>query len=106
MRGKLTALGLAAALLGAGLSVSLLGTQATEAASPTRATFLVPANDGYGVGECASSNSSCGKVVADSWCEAQGYGHSESFGLADPADVTGAIAGVVADRPISITCAE
>jgi hypothetical protein len=106
MRGKLTALGLAGALLLAGLSLSLLGTESTQAASPAQATFIVPANDGYGIGDCATTGSSCGKVVADSWCEAQGFARSESFGIADPADVTGSIVGKAVDRPISITCAE
>jgi hypothetical protein len=102
MRGKLTALGVTGALVLAGLSLSLLGTEATQAASPAQATFIVPANDGYGIADCAS----CGKVVADSWCEAQGFARSESFGLADAADVTGSIATQKVDRPISITCAE
>jgi hypothetical protein len=107
MRGKLTAFGLAGALLVSGISLSLLGTEATQAAPSTSATFLVPVNDGYGIGECAAANSTCGKVVADSWCEAQGYGHSESFGVADAADVTGALPGAAAsDRPIAITCAQ
>jgi hypothetical protein len=105
MRGKLTALGCAAALIAAGLSVSLLGTEASQAAPSASATFIVPANDGYGVGECTASSATCGKVVADSWCEAQGYGHSESFGVADAADVTGSVGAGPVDRPISITCA-
>ena len=103
MRGKLTALGLAGVLLASGASLSLLGTEATQAA-PSRATFVVPVNDGYGIGECASASASCGKVVADSWCEAQGYGHSESFGPAEP-EVTGSLPGAaVTERPIAITC--
>jgi hypothetical protein len=106
MRGKLTALGVAGTLLLAGLSLSLLSTESTQAASPAQATFIVPANDGYGIGDCAISGSSCGKVVADSWCEAQGFARSESFGIADAADVTGSLVGSTADRPISITCAE
>jgi hypothetical protein len=106
MRGMLTALGVAGALLLAGLSLSILGTETTQAASAAQATFIVPANDGYGIGDCAVSGSTCGKVVADSWCEAQGFARSESFGIADVADVTGSIAGPAVDRPISITCAE
>jgi hypothetical protein len=106
MRGKLTALGVAGALLVAGLSLSLLGTGTTQAATSTQATFIIPANDGYGIGDCASSGSTCGKVVADSWCEAQGFARSESFGIADATEVTGALPGRPLDRPISITCAE
>jgi hypothetical protein len=108
MRGKLTAFGIAAALVAAGLSLPLLGTEATQAAdaTPAQASFIVPANDGYGVGECATAGSTCGKVLADSWCEAQGFARSETFGVADPADVTGSIEAPAAlDRPIAITCA-
>ena len=72
-------------------------------AATQSATFIVPANDGYGVGDCAN----CGQVVADQWCIAQGFARSSSFGTADPADVTGSIVTRAAEnRPISITCAE
>jgi hypothetical protein len=105
MRRKLTALGLAGALAAAGLSLSVIGTGTTQAAGSSSATFIIPANDGYGVGDCVGTGSTCGQVLADAWCEAQGFARSESFGLADPTDVTGSITPAKADRPISITCA-
>ena len=66
-------------------------------------TFVVPANDGYGVGDCVASGSGCGQIVADSWCEAQGYARSASFGFVD-VEVTGSIGTAVGGRPVSITC--
>lgn len=35
--------------------------------------FLVPGNDGYGIADCLAEGASCGKAVADSYCEAQGF---------------------------------
>jgi hypothetical protein len=35
--------------------------------------FLVPGNDGYGIGECLAEGGACGQAVAGSYCEAQGF---------------------------------
>lgn len=35
--------------------------------------FLVPGNDGYGIADCLAEGASCGKAVADAYCEAQGF---------------------------------
>jgi hypothetical protein len=54
-----------------GLGVSLvLGT--TALATPNN-RFLVPGNDGYGIGECLAEGGACGQAVADTYCEAQGF---------------------------------
>jgi hypothetical protein len=95
----------AALALAAGLFVAA-PSNVTQAQAGSRATFIVPANDGYGVGDCVASGSACAKVVADSWCEAQGFARSESFGLAEAADVTASVGLANASRPISITCAQ
>lgn len=71
----------------------------TEAASGP--TFVIPANDGYGIADCVESGSSCGKVVADAWCEAQGFRRSASIGPAD-VETTGSIEA--SRRRISVTC--
>ena len=42
--------------------------------------YEIAANDGYGLQECLDSNSECGHVVADAWCEAHGHGHALSYG--------------------------
>lgn len=103
MRRKLVVLGLAFAVAAGAASLTAVPSGKTEAASGP--TFIVPANDGYGVGDCVSSGSACGQVVADAWCEAQGFARSASFGLAEAADTTSST-GSSAGRPISITCAE
>ena len=106
MRRKFAVLGLAGAIIGGGFTLAVLPSEPSlaEPASQT-ATFVVPVNDGYGVGECVGSGSGCGQVVADQWCSAQGFVRSVSFEVTDPADVTGSIAAPQpAPRPISITC--
>ena len=71
-------------------------------------TFLIPSSDGYGVGECLTGgNSECGQVVANAWCESQGYASAASYGTAAQEDYTGAIDSLplkTAERPIRITC--
>jgi hypothetical protein len=88
-------------------SLVVLPNGETRAAGPD-ATFLIPAADGYGVADClAASESECGRVVADAYCEAQGFARAESFGRAAADDVTGAIPAnprAEAERPIRITC--
>jgi len=44
-------------------------------------SFVIAANDGYGVEECLAGSNECGQVVADAWCEAHGHGAAISFGL-------------------------
>ena len=99
-------LGLVASVLGATTFLGMPSSVSGEA--PLSATFVIPADDSYGVAECTTA--ACGKVVADQWCMAQGYANSVSFGEADPAEVTGSIKARLArssqpeNRPISITC--
>ena len=38
--------------------------------------------------DCLTDGKSCGRVVADAWCEAHGHGPAKSFGRAS--DITGA----------------
>lgn len=107
MRRAYAMLGLGTAMFLAAGSLTLLpnGTQA----SSTEATFLVPAADGYGVADCLISGKACGQVVADSWCEAQGYARAVSFRQTTADEVTGTVQkaalAVPKDQPISITCA-
>ncbi|MXQ12682.1 hypothetical protein [Microvirga makkahensis] len=106
MRRAYAVLGLGTAVFLAAASLTLLpnGTQA----SSTEATFLVPAADGYGVAECLISNQACGQVVADTWCEAQGYARAVSFRQLRIEETTGSIQKVSIKtdelRPISVTC--
>jgi hypothetical protein len=52
-------------------------------------TFVIPANDGYGLGECLTGGKPCGRIVADAWCEAHGRGPARAFGRAE--DITASI---------------
>ena len=69
----------------AGLGLVLAGAVSGRAAE----NYVIPQSDGYGIGECMHAGSDCGRVMADSWCEAHGHAHVLAFGTAD--DVTGAI---------------
>ncbi|MCP8940062.1 hypothetical protein NK718_16165 [Alsobacter sp. SYSU M60028] len=91
------------------LATLLLGS--TLSALPATAemrSFIVPANDGYGVADCLADGSACGRIVADAWCRAQGMGAAASFGPSDPVEVTAAIAraGATSERTYTITCNE
>jgi hypothetical protein len=106
MRRAHAMLGLGTAMFFAAASLTLLpnGTQA----SSTEATFMVPAADGYGVADCLISSQSCGQVVADTWCEAQGYSRAAYFKQITPDEATGSIQkAALSPRemlPIAITC--
>jgi hypothetical protein len=63
---------------------------ATTAPSPAPQVYVVNDHEGYGLVDCISQKRECGKVVADSWCEAHGHGPALAFGGAD--EVTGSIA--------------
>lgn len=98
-------LGIAAA----GISLATIPT-AGSAASEQR-TFLIPGSDGYGVADCISSKAECGTVVANAWCEAQGFGKAIAFGVAAREDFTGSVAKPAAAtdapaQPLSITCGD
>ena len=88
--------------------VSAPAVQAAEAAPHVEKAFLIPANEGYGTGECLTGgNSECGQVVANAWCEAQGFSRAETFGRAVD-EVTGSTDIAMSKRsaaPIAITCA-
>ena len=98
-------IGVLGAVLGGAAVLAVVPNESSQAAS-SNATFIVPANDGYGVGDCALAGGACGQVVANQWCEAQGFARATSFGAADPADITGSVTGMSSSRPISITCVE
>ena len=72
-------------------------------------TFVIPANDGYGLGECITAGKPCGRIVADAWCEAHGQGPARAFGRAE--DVTASLASVSTKEPaapgsIVVSCGE
>jgi len=96
-------------IVAAGVSLATMPS-ARSAASEQR-TFLIPGSDGYGVADCISSKAECGTVVANAWCEAQGFGKAVSFGVAAREDFTGSVAKPAAAteepaQPLSITCGD
>jgi hypothetical protein len=103
---------LATVIATAGLAHAALagsdGETPAKPASHVEKTFLIPSSDGYGVGDCLTTpGSACGQVVANAWCEAQGYAAANSYGVAAADEYTGAISQPVpspSERPIRITC--
>jgi hypothetical protein len=109
MRRAVALLGLLG-IAGAGLSLSVLPTTVTRAAPNAERTFLIPASDGYGVADCISTKSECGKIVANAWCEAQGFAKATAFGIASREDFTGSLSkttvaqAAAPEQPLTITC--
>lgn len=78
-----------------------------QTVAPKTKLLTIPADSGYGIEECFSPGHECGKVVADAYCEAHGYGEALAFGKAD--DITASIVG--AARPqtkgaLVVNCSE
>jgi hypothetical protein len=94
----------------AGISLSIMPMSRPAAASSEQRTFLIPASDGYGIADCISTKAECGTIVADAWCESQGFGKAVAFGTADRTDFTGTVTKPTptstAEQPLSITCGE
>ena len=71
-------------------------------------TIVVPAEDGYGFGDCLQGQKACGRIVADAWCEANGLSSATAYGRAE--DITGAVAAAtpvkVAPDAFIVTCKE
>ncbi|MFO1148917.1 MAG: hypothetical protein U1E62_11135 [Alsobacter sp.] len=97
-----------AAVAAAALSLSSAMTTSGPARAEGGHSLVIPANDGYGMGECLLEGKACGRVIADAWCEAQGFGKSESFGPADPTEVTASLATKAAPqtapKAFTVTC--
>jgi hypothetical protein len=108
MRRTFAALAFTGLLASAAAFFTILPSGGQVNAAPSASTFTIPAHDGYGIAECLSSNTDCAKVIADSWCESQGFGHAESFGLAadDPKGAVQTVSFAQHERPFAITCAQ
>jgi hypothetical protein len=101
----------AAACVSAGAVVLPRLVVAAPAGAPsTEGTYLIPANDGYGVADCIATGHSCGKIVADAWCQSHGYRAALSFGVADRADFTGSTprnaGGGGNEMPMVVNCSK
>jgi hypothetical protein len=105
MRRTFVVLAFTAVLASAAASFTVLPEGPRGAAA--NATFLVPAEDGYGVGNCLASGGECAQLVANSWCETQGFTRAVRFAPTEPEDVTGLVQTVSTgrrERPVAITC--
>jgi hypothetical protein len=104
MRRAVAVLGLAVLASGA---VSLTMMPEDIRAEASEGVFLVPANSGYGIGECLAAGATCGQMVADAWCESQGFSRAASYSVSHAEEATGAFrtaSAGSAERPIAITC--
>ena len=93
--------------VGAGLIALLSLVRAPAQAEPR--TYTITGGEGYGIVDCFSAGVACGRIVADSWCEAHQGGAATAFGLAS--DVTGSTPGApavkrLAGEAVVVTCAE
>lgn len=82
--------------------------EAMKSTEPARTkTYVIPASDGYGIGDCFRQGGTCGAIVASSWCESRGHGKPAAWGSAD--DVTATAAAGAKAPPkgaLVITCNE
>ncbi|WP_298429256.1 hypothetical protein [Rhodoblastus sp.] len=73
-------------LLGGLFVICALQTAARADTASVRAlgsnSFLLRADEGYGLNDCISSGDDCAKIVADAWCEAHGHGAARAYGRA------------------------
>jgi hypothetical protein len=61
-------------------------------AEKRQSLFIITDQEGYGTGECLEKESTCGKIIADSFCESKGFRTSQFYRKAAADDVTGSIA--------------
>lgn len=76
-------------------------------AKPRVQDFVIAGNDGYGTQECLGGQSSCGRIVADAWCEAKGFRNAMSYRAAGPDEITGSVSTTATAKPADvfvITC--
>ncbi len=111
MRRTFATLAFTAVLASAAASFTGLPSDPRSGERRSEAVFLIPANDGYGVAECLVAGGECGQIVADAWCETQGYARAASFGPAEPEDVTGSTGSIRTvstampdEPPVAVTC--
>jgi hypothetical protein len=65
----------------AAASIGLIAFTLPALASDAATSFVLTANDTYGVEDCLLSKQDCGQIVADGWCEAHGVGKAVNFGV-------------------------
>ncbi|MCZ8260147.1 MAG: hypothetical protein O9333_08450 [Beijerinckiaceae bacterium] len=68
-------------------------------ARPKQRDFIIAGSDGYGTQECLASQSSCGRIVADAWCEAKGFKSALAYRQLDRDEITGS-ASTARGKPV------
>ena len=93
-----------------GVGLIALATLARGSAHAEPKTFILDPHDGYGIAECFVDGVACGRVVANSWCEANGRGPALAFGLASDMTASIALKDTVEKKPapgsVLITCGD
>ncbi|HRJ70114.1 MAG TPA: hypothetical protein PK812_10945 [Beijerinckiaceae bacterium] len=97
------------AALSIAVAISAYGVVTAQSASsqPKQKEFVIRNDDGYGTSDCLSKASACGKIVADAWCEAKGFGKAVAFRPVEPTEITNSTgrSSPVADAFL-ISCSE
>ncbi len=82
------------------LAIAVLVGAAARLSAQEPSTFVIAADQGYGVEDCLAEGGECGHVVADAWCAAHGRGEALKFGR------SGGGSGFANMRPYFITCGD
>lgn len=87
-------------LLALGAACALAALAASARAGQSR-MLIIPADDGYGFGECFTNHSACGAMAASAWCEANGLKGVQGFGRAEELP-----AGTAAPGSFYVSCSD
>lgn len=68
---------------------------AVTAASAESRTYVIANQPGeYGVDQCLSTGARCGTLIANAFCESNGFAKARTFRVADATDVTNSVTPV------------
>src|SRR3954469_21829649 len=73
------------------LSVATLLAGNLSAQAEKRIFIIANNSDGYGVDRCLASGESCGKPIANAYCQARDFALAASFRKVDREEITGAV---------------
>jgi hypothetical protein len=88
-----------AILLLAACAAGLSSTVAISNETLRQSAFIIADQDGYGTGECLSRESTCGRIIADSFCQSKGFKAHMAYRAAEPGDVTGSLGSAARPQP-------
>ncbi|MCA0400497.1 MAG: hypothetical protein LCH38_06745 [Proteobacteria bacterium] len=77
------------AVTGAAALFLLAGNDEVTAQAKKQRDFVIAGSEGYGTQECLTSQSQCGRIVADAWCEAKGFKAALAYRQLDRDEITG-----------------